>query len=166
MAIKDNIVRFLFPALTWKLLVRVSLVAILSYLFFGYLCIPLHIEGISMEPNYHDRSFNFCWKLRYLFSAPQRHDVVAVRLAGDRVMLLKRVVAFEGEQVEFRQGKLLVNGQELEEPYVQNPCDWDLPPRIVERDSIYVIGDNRSMPIENHVFGNAPIRRIVGVPLW
>ena len=81
-------------------------------------------------------------------------------------MLLKRIVAFEGDQVEFRQGKLLVNGLELEEPYVRNPCDWDLSPRIVQKDSIYVIGDNRSMPIENHVFGNAAIRRIIGVPLW
>jgi signal peptidase I len=166
MSIKDNILRFFFPAVTRKLLARVSLIALLSYLFFGYFCIPLHIEGISMEPNYHDGSFNFCWKLRYLFSTPQRHDVVAVRFAGDRVMLLKRVVAFEGEQVEFRDGKLLLNGRELNEPYVRNPCDWDLSPRIVRKDSIYVIGDNRSMPIENHVFGNAPIRRIVGVPLW
>ena len=166
MSIKNNILRFFFPPVTWKLLVRVSLVALLSYLFFGYLCIPLHIEGISMEPNYHDGGFNFCWRLRYLFSTPQRYDVVAVRFAGDRIMLLKRIVAFEGDQVEFRQGKLLVNGLELEEPYVRNPCDWDLSPRTVQKDSIYVIGDNRSMPIENHVFGNAAIRRIIGVPLW
>jgi len=166
MSIKNNTFRFFFPALTWKLLVRMSLVALLSSLFFGYLCIPLHIEGISMEPNYHDGGFNFCWRLGYLFSPPRRYDVVAVRFAGDRIMLLKRIVAFEGDQVEFRQGKLLVNGLELEEPYVRNPCDWDLAPRIVQKESIYVIGDNRSMPIENHVFGNAAIRRIVGVPLW
>jgi signal peptidase I len=166
MSIKDNILRFFFPAVTRKLLARVSLIALLSYLFFGYFCIPLHIEGISMEPNYHDGSFNFCWRLRYLFSTPRRYDVVAVRFAGDRIMLLKRVVALEGDQVEFRQGKLLVNALELEEPYVRNPCDWNLSPRIVQKDSVYVIGDNRSMPIENHVFGNAAIRRIVGVPLW
>jgi hypothetical protein len=29
-----------------------------------------------------------------------------------------------------------------------------------------VIGDNRSMPIENHHFGQASKNRIVGVPLW
>jgi hypothetical protein len=29
-----------------------------------------------------------------------------------------------------------------------------------------VVGDNRSMPIENHLFGNASLKRIVGVPLW
>lgn len=58
-------------------------------------------------------------------------------------MLLKRVVALEGEEVSFRQGKLLVNGKELEEPYLRHPCEWDLPPRKVEKDSVYVVGDNR-----------------------
>jgi signal peptidase I len=119
-----------------------------------------------MEPTYRDGSFNLCWKWRYLFTKPDRHDVVAVRFAGNKVMLLKRVVALEGERVEFRHGKLLVDEKEIDEPYVQYPCGWNLPPRIVEKDCVYVVGDNRSMPIENHLFGQASIERIVGAPLW
>jgi len=76
------------------------------------------------------------------------------------------VVALEGESVEFREGKLWIDGKELEEPYVQYPCDWNLPPRQVERECVYVVGDNRSMPIENHYFGQTPVRRIMGAPLW
>ena len=81
-------------------------------------------------------------------------------------MLLKRVVAREGEQVEFRDGKLFVDGKEIEEPYVRYPCNWNLSPREVEQDGIYVVGDNRNMPIENHHFGQASKKRIIGVPLW
>ena len=92
--------------------------------------------------------------------------MVTVRFAGSRVMLLKRVVAREGEQVEFRDGKLFVDGKEIEEPYVRYPCSWNLPPRGVEQDGIYVVGDNRNMPIENHHFGQASKKRIMGVPLW
>jgi hypothetical protein len=29
-----------------------------------------------------------------------------------------------------------------------------------------VVGDNRSMPIENHHFGQTSKNRIMGVPLW
>jgi hypothetical protein len=29
-----------------------------------------------------------------------------------------------------------------------------------------VVGDNRSMPIENHYFGQAAMERIMGGPLW
>lgn len=119
-----------------------------------------------MEPTYRNGGFTFCWKLRYIFSDPKRYDVVAVRFAGSRVMLLKRVVAVEGERVEFRDGKLFVDGKGIDEPYVRYPCNWNLAPRQVEKDCVYVVGDNRSMPIENHHFGQAPIKRIIGVPLW
>ena len=119
-----------------------------------------------MEPTYHNGGVNFCWRVQYLFSEPKKHDVVTVCLAGNRVMLLKRVVAREGEQVEFRDGRLFVDGKEMEEPYVRYACDWNLPPRQVEKDYVYVVGDNRSMPIENHLFGQASEKRITGAPLW
>ena len=119
-----------------------------------------------MEPTYHNGSINFCWTLSPLFSKPRRHDVVTVHLAGHSVMLLKRIIALEGERIEFRDGKLLVDGNKIDEPYVRYPCDWNLPPRQVEQGSVYVVGDNRSMPIGDHYFGQASIKRIVGVPLW
>jgi len=119
-----------------------------------------------MEPTYHDGGVNFCWRLRYLFSEPKRFDVVAVRFAGIKVMLLKRVVAREGEQVEFRDGKLFIDGQEIEEFYIRYPCNWNLPPRRVEKDCVYVVGDNRNMPIENHHFGQTSKNRVMGGPLW
>jgi signal peptidase I len=162
----SKIRHFFFPSFTRKFAVRALVVAFVSYLVFAHLCIPFRIEGISMEPTYHDGGFNFCWKLRYLFSSPQREDVVTVRFAGKGVMLLKRVVATEGEQVEFRSGRLFVNGTQMEESYLRFPCDWNLPVRTVHKRSVYVIGDNRSMPMDNHLFGNAQIERITGGPLW
>ena len=158
--------QFFFPSLTPIFLIRVFLVSLCAYLLFGFLCIPFTIQGISMEPTYPDGGVNFCWRLRYLFSEPKRHDVVAVRFASSRVMLLKRVVAREGEQVEFRAGRLYVDGKGVEEPYVRFPCNWNLPTRRVEKDCVYVVGDNRSMPIEGHHFGQTSKIRIIGVPLW
>ncbi len=81
-------------------------------------------------------------------------------------MLLKRVVALEGERVEFRDGRLFVNGSEMDEPYVNYPSDWNLPPRVVGRNSVYVVGDNRNVPMEGHLFGQTSIHRIIGGPLW
>ena len=166
MDIRKTLRQFFWPSLTPQFLLRLALVAGVAYLFFGYLCIPLRIKGASMEPTYHDGSWNFCWRGAYLFSEPRRSDVVLVRFAGSKVMLLKRVVALAGEQVEFRNGKLFVNGKEIHEPYVRYPCDWNLPPRQVEGGCVYVVGDNRSLPMEGHQFGQASVKRIVGVPLW
>jgi signal peptidase I len=166
MVMNRKIAQFFLPSLTPKFLLRASLVTLFAYLFFGHLCIPIYIRGASMEPTYHDGGINFCWRMPFLFSGPKRYDVVAVRFAGSRVMLLKRVVALEGEQVEFRDGKLFVDGKQVRELYVRYPCNWNLPPRQVEKDCVYVIGDNRNMPMENHYFGQTLRNRIVGVPIW
>ena len=165
-ALNDKIRRFFFPRITLSFLIRISVLALMAYLFFGYLCLPLRIKGNSMEPTYRSGRINFCWRLRYLFSKPKRHDVVVVRFAGDKVTLLKRVVATEGEEVEFRDGRLFVNGRLIEEPYVRSPSPWNLSPRKVDKNCVYVVGDNRSMPIGNHYFGQASTERVMGGPLW
>jgi signal peptidase I len=110
--------------------------------------------------------FNFCFRFRYAFSQPEREDVVVIRLAGKKVMLLKRVVALEGDRVEFRKGKLFVNGKKVDETYVRYPSDWNLPPRMVDKNHVYVVGDNRNVSIDRHRFGQTSIDRIIGAPLW
>jgi signal peptidase I len=110
--------------------------------------------------------FNFCFRLRYIFSKPERHDVVAIRLAGKKVILLKRVVALEGEVVKIQKGALFVNEKKIDETYVHFPSNWNLSPRKVDKNHVYVIGDNRSVPIHVHHFGQTSIDRIIGVPLW
>lgn len=158
--------RFFFPRLTAGFCIRAAAVALSAYLFFGYLCLPFRIEGASMEPSYQDGDFHFCWRGRNLFSEPKRFDVVAVRLAGPRVMLLKRIVALEGEELEFRGGGLYVNGKEIDEPYVRYRSDWNLPPRRVEKGNVFVVGDNRGVPMDNHYLGQTSRGRIIGGPLW
>ena len=81
-------------------------------------------------------------------------------------MLLKRVVASEGDTVEIKNGILLVNQTKVDEPYVRHPSDWNLALRRVDPGHVYVIGDNRSVPMHVHQFGQTPLNRIIGAPLW
>jgi signal peptidase I len=166
MSLKSNLKQFFFPAITRRYLFRILLVALLAFTFFRFICVPFRIRGHSMEPTYKNGGFNFCFRLRYVFSEPERQDVVAIRLAGERVILLKRVVALEGDVVEFRNGTLYLNKKETDETYVRSPSNWNLPPREVDKGHVYVIGDNRSVPIDVHQFGQTPVRRIIGGPLW
>ncbi len=162
----EKVRAFFFPKLTLHFFIRAGSVALFAYLFFSFVLTPFMIRGKSMENTYHDGGFNFVFKERYLFSAPKRGDVVLVRMAGDEVMLLKRVVALSGEEVSFKNGVLFINGKALSEPYVKGPCDWNLPPRRVDKGNVYLIGDNRNMPMQYHDFGQVSVRSIVGGPLW
>ena len=119
-----------------------------------------------MEPAYKNGGLNFIWRFSYIFSGPERGDVVGVRFAGKRVMLLKRIVAHEGEEVAFRKGSLLINGKEADEPYLKYRGNWKLPPRRVKKGNVYVVGDNRGVPMRNHTFGQTPKKRILGTPLF
>ena len=152
--------------MTRRYLFRILLVALFSYFFFSFICTPFHIKGHSMAPTYMNGKFNFCFKLRYTLSGPERGDIVTIRLAGEKVMLLKRVVALEGDVVEFRNGALIVNEEKIDEEYARYPSDWDLSPRKVNKDHVYVVGDNRSVSIDIHRFGQTSTDRIVGAPLW
>ena len=166
MAINKKISQFFFPSLTPAFLIRAGCVALLAYLIFGHLLTPLRIQGNSMEPAYQNGEVNFCSKLRYLFSKPKRGDVVVIRFTGQRITLLKRVIGLENEEVEFQNGRLLINGKEQDEPYLQYPYDWTLPPRRVEPNSVYVVGDNMKGPMQNHIFGQTSLTRILGGHLW
>ena len=118
-----------------------------------------------MEPTYRDGSINFVSTLRYRFREPRRGDIVAIALAGRRVMLLKRVVGLPGERLAFRDGTLIVNGRPTPEPYLKNGYDWNMPEVEINSDEFFVVGDNRQMPFETHLSGRAKRHKIVGGPL-
>jgi signal peptidase I len=158
--------RFLLPDLNRKFILRLLLIALSTVVVFIQFLIPLRIEGHSMEPTYNDGGLNLCWRGRYLVSEPERGDVVVIRFAGQQMVLLKRIVGLAGDTVEFRNGSLFVNGQWVQEPYVRMPSDWNLAPRTVEPGKVYVVGDNRSVPIERHSFGQVEQSRIMGGMVW
>jgi signal peptidase I len=138
---------------------------------FRWLLLPARIEGISMVPTYADHSFNFVNRLAYLWHEPKRGDVVGIRMtdsdgwSSPHIMLWKRIIGLPGETISFVDGRVLVNGQPLHEPYVKGPCDWNVSAVTLGSDQYYFVGDNRSMPEEEHVFGKAARRRIVGKAL-
>ena len=138
-----------------RTLARAVVLAGVCVVVFNFVLLPIHIEGVSMLPTYKENRVNFVNRLAYALHGPRRGDVVAVRHSGHHVMLMKRIIGMPGETVAFHQGRALVNGKVLDEPYVKLPCDWDLAPEEVGPDQYYVVGDNRSMAEEGHVKGRA-----------
>lgn len=147
-------------------LIRLILIAMAAWLFFSRVCRPMILSGRSMLPAYPERGLVFCWYPSYWFSEPARGDAAVFFVGGDRVAVLKRVLAFEGELVECRAGDFYINGKKLSEPYVKyKSADWEIRPFRVAEGCFYVMGDNRSMPLEEHMAGEVAKRRLAGKPL-
>jgi len=147
-------------------LVRIALWVAVLFLGSRFVLLPVRVQGGSMLPTYRENGVNFINRLAYLSHEPRRGDVVAIRYAGRHVMLLKRVIGLPGESVAFSNGKALINDQVLPEPYIKFPSTWNRAPVTLAPDEYFVVGDNRSMPAEDHTFGRAKRERIVGKALF
>lgn len=143
-------------------LIRIAVLIFVCFVTFKFVLLPIRIEGISMEPTYHNHQVNCINRLAFRNHEPQRGDIVSVRLAGESVMLMKRIIALPGETVSFHNGHTYINHRPLPEPYVKNPCDWEAGPIVCSANEYYVVGDNRAMPFNLHTQGRATRDRIIG----
>ncbi|MCM8821875.1 MAG: signal peptidase I [Candidatus Omnitrophica bacterium] len=119
--------------------------------------------GMSMEPTIRDGSIVFANKIAYKINEPERFDIVIFRTSNrPYVYFVKRIIAFSGETVEFKNGYLFINGKMLEEPYLEEKGEWNVKPFVVKSGKIFVCGDNRLTRWENHFHPQISIRNITG----
>ncbi len=145
-----------------RTLARLAVLVVGSFIVFKFILLPIQIVGPSMLPTYPEKGINLVNRLAYLWHEPRRGDVVSIRLAGESVMYMKRIVGLPGETVAFAGGHVVIDGKPLNEPYVKLPCNWERAPVKLGPDEYFVVGDNRSMPKEYHTFGELKRWRIAG----
>lgn len=75
---------------------------------------------------------------------------------------VKRIVALEGDVVEIKKGRLLINGAKQDEPYTSELANYDFGPFAVPRGCVFVLGDNRNDSVDSHVWGALPKANIIG----
>lgn len=95
-----------------------------------------------------------------VFSNPEREPIEP---AGElENLMVKRVIALPGQQVEIRDGKVWLNGIPLVEPYLIEPIHYQWGPQTVPIDHLFVLGDNRNNSRDSHVWGFLPLTHMVG----
>jgi signal peptidase I len=77
--------------------------------------------------------------------------------------LIKRVVAIGGDTIEGVDGAVYVNGERIEEPYLEDSTPTDnLPRQQIPEGHVFVMGDNRTNSEDSRVFGPIDEDTIVG----
>ncbi len=121
------------------------------------------IDGISMEPNFHNGQFLIINKLAYHLGEPARGDVIVFRYPRDPSRdFIKRVVGLPGDTVEVRGGRVIVNGEVIDEPYGPSPGTYDSEPVTLPADELFVMGDNRNNSSDSHIWGALPMQNVIG----
>jgi signal peptidase I len=157
--------RFLGRLASWGRDFAVSCIVAGVVIFFLYQ--PVKVEGTSMMPSLVDQERVLVNKFVYRMGLESigRGDTVVFWFPSDASKsYIKRVVGLPGDIVEIRQGRVLVNGAFLDEPYV--PEEYrdrnSLPALQVPASHYYVLGDHRSSSNDSRTWGPVPSRAIYG----
>ena len=129
-------------------LVTLSVIIILGFAVRTFVAVPLTITGDSMADTYDSGDVVVATRFDYLFSTPQRGDVVLCQVQGRDGMYVKRVVGLPGELVEIENGLVSIDGQPLDEPYVAYPSSESMAVQL-EADQYMVMGDNRAVSYDS-----------------
>ncbi len=154
-----------------RLLARDLMFAVmLMVLFVVFVVQPVKVEGTSMLPRLHDGERIFVNKLVYYHVPPlARGDIVVFWFPDDPdKSYIKRVIGLPNEMVEVRDGRIRINGKELDEPYLDpqlNASHVSQPPVIVKPHYYFVMGDNRDHSSDSRYWGLVPEKYIYGKAL-
>ncbi len=146
---------------------RFSFLALLFYVLFFNLSV---VRGSSMTPGIQDGDRILVEPWSYLLGPVERGDVVVLRYPLDpEIDYIKRIIGLPGDRVTLARGQVWVNGEVLEEPYVESIDPSSVLSVQVAAGSYFVLGDNRPRSSDSREFGLVPeafVRGRVDLRLW
>ncbi len=139
------------------------------------------IPSGSMRPTLMEGDKLFVNKFIYRFHAPERGDIIVFKYPGNandptepkserKKDFIKRLVAFENELVEIRDGKIIVDGRILQDPskfdrfYYFNHDPFGSPGQKIKipKESYFVLGDNSANSRDGRFWGFVPRKNVLG----
>jgi signal peptidase I len=117
----------------------------IAWLIREWVAMPVLVTGRSMLPTCREGQIAVVNKLSYVLHAPRRGDIVAVRTRNEP--MIKRIVGLPGEEVAFREGRVIVNGEKLPEACLRFRDSGNIGGGKLEPGNYLVMGDNRSASV-------------------
>jgi signal peptidase I len=154
-------------------LARDIFLIIVVFILFGVFVVqPVVVEGTSMLPELHDGERLLVNKLVYYkidgvsWGHLERGDIVVFWYPKEPdKSYVKRIIGLPGEMIEVRNGKVMIDGRELDEEYLDTEHNQSLPSfpvRKVEEHHYFVMGDNRDNSSDSRYWGLVPEKYIYG----
>lgn len=164
---RSDIINVLLSAI-----IAVLVLVIVALLFF---VTPMSVSGQSMYPTYHDGDKVLLSKVGYTVG---RGDVIVFKIPGDDSPPIKRVIGLPGDVIYFDIDKMnyTINGEPLDDfatetgylPYYFSTSDLSVYTALtttgitVGENMLFVLGDNRNVSKDSHVYGCISQDWIVG----
>ncbi len=138
----------------WARDIGISVIA--SLIIVTVLYQPVRVEGTSMQPGLRDQDRLFIDKFFFRFEKISRGDVIVFHYPRDpEKSYIKRVIALPGDSIFIDHGRVWVNGEPLDEPYVPRRYldTRSMPEILIPSGDYFVMGDHRSISSDSRDFG-------------
>lgn len=161
--------------LDWVQAIVIAIV--IALLIKNFVFTLVQVEGDSMLPTL--QNSNRLYVNRFMYT-PQKGDIIIFKPEDDpKRPYIKRVIATEGDTVyiDYESSTVYVNDEPIEEPYIKEPTRLigtyisrlmntgnysRQQPIIVEKDKIFVMGDNRNHSRDSREIGLVDKKQIIG----
>ena len=153
---KGNWLRFFLD------LLETLLLSVLLFLGINAITARVQVDGHSMRPTLEDKAYVLVNKMSFRSKLPEHGDIIVFHFPiNPEDDFIKRVIGLPGDQIDVRDGKVMVNGITLSEAYIaaapQYVGSWHVP-----EDHVFVLGDNRNNSSDSHSWGSVPIENLIG----
>ncbi|AMA61768.1 signal peptidase I [Kurthia gibsonii] len=158
----------------WPILIAILIAVGVRYFLFA----PVTVKGESMENTYHDNDRVIISKV----SKIKRFDVIVFKSPVEDDYYIKRVIGLPGDNIEFKNDELFINGKKYKEDYEQDHVKEyqadglnfteDFTMKDVTGDvkvpdnSYFVMGDNRQNSSDSRDYGFIKKSAVSGVVLF
>ena len=141
--------------LHWRSVAGTSLqVAVLAALVLAFFMRTPQVSGLSMAPHIASGEIVLIDTMAYRLHAPARGDIIAFRHDGaTSEIFIKRIIGLPGDRIEIDRGRVIRNGQRLDEAYVAYADTRSFPSVTVPAGTLYVLGDNRAASDDSRFWG-------------
>ncbi len=143
---------------TLKELIPYVVIIILVILFKMYYFAPIRVNGKSMNNTLKNGDIMILNVVSLRHSKIKRFDIVVVDQGKDYI--IKRVIGLPGEEVEYKDNKLYIDGKEIKDTFANGTTnDFNVK---VEKGKYFVMGDNRNNSLDSRYFGTFSKNKILG----
>ncbi|MDQ2663911.1 MAG: signal peptidase I [Candidatus Eremiobacteraeota bacterium] len=150
--------------LRWRPAVSVMLqIAALGLILLAFFVRAPQVTGLSMAPHIASGEVVLINTMAYRLRAPGRGDIIAFpHESPAHEVFIKRIIGLPGDRIAIDRGKVVRNGEALDEPYVRYGDRRSFAAVVVPAGQLYVLGDNRVNSDDSRFWGFVPEDGVMG----